>query len=93
MPAHDPKAGRPAARRARSGSSTPNSRASLIIVVDSPPGSTMPSTAVQFGRSAHGPGLRADRAQRGQVLTHIALEGENADAWNGARCAQGTKFQ
>jgi hypothetical protein len=27
------------------------------------------------------------------VLTHIALEGENADAWDGARCAQGTKFQ
>ena len=43
MPAQEPKAGRPAARCARSGSSSPNSRANLIIVVDSPPGSTMPS--------------------------------------------------
>ncbi len=44
MPAHDPYVGMPAAMRARSGSSRSNVTSSLLIVVDSPPGSTIAST-------------------------------------------------
>ena len=44
MPAQVPKAGSPPRSASRSGSNSPNARASLCIVVDSPPGITMPST-------------------------------------------------
>ena len=55
IPAQDPYAGRPARRASRSGSRTPKARASLSIVVDSPPGSTMPS------RPSSSLGRRTDR--------------------------------
>jgi len=45
MPAHEPNTGRPAAMRSRRGWNRPKARSSLSMVVDSPPGSTMPSTA------------------------------------------------
>ncbi len=50
----------PVARsRARSGSSRSKIRASLTIVVDSPPGMTSPSHGGELGRSAYGDRLRA----------------------------------
>src|SRR5664279_2515391 len=63
MPAQDPYAGSPAATAARSGSSRSNTASNLPIVVDSPPGSKMPSTlASSPGRRPRGsPGSPAAR--------------------------------
>ena len=54
IPAQVPKVGMPSFTRRRSGSSRSKVRASLAIVVDSPPGSTSPSHRVQLGRAAYG---------------------------------------
>ena len=58
-------------------------RASLAIVVDSPPGMTRPSHASSSAgrRTATGRAPRA--ASDAQVLAHVALEREDADHGRG----------
>ena len=43
------------------------------MVVDSPPGMTMPSSIGQLGCPAHRPGSDPQAAQRDQVFADIAL--------------------
>ncbi len=66
MPAQVPNTGSPSAIRARSGSSRSKIRASLAIVVDSPPGTTSPSTEASSAsrRTATGRAPRPARTCR-----------------------------
>ena len=78
MPAQVPKAGMPSAIRFWTGSKSSKVRASLAIVVDSPPGSTSPSQRASCG-PAYGDGGDAERRERREVLADVALEGEDSD--------------
>ena len=74
---------RPAGRsaiRARSGSISSKMRASLAIVVDSPPGRTRPSHRGELGLPSYGDRSRAEVGQDAQVLADVPLQGEDADA-------------
>src|SRR5215813_2874426 len=62
MPAHDPYTGMPVAMRAAIGSNRPNSTASLLIVVDSPPGMTRAWTSSNS----------LDRRTGGAITSHSA---------------------
>ena len=66
MPAQVPKTGSPLAIRSRSGSSRSKIRASLAIVVDSPPGRTKPSHSASSDsrRTATGRAPRESRTRR-----------------------------
>ena len=79
MPAHEPYMGSPDARASRSGSISPKSTASLLIVVDSPPGITSASTCA----SSSGVRTRDVRTphslQHLLVLAHVTLQGEHSD--------------
>ena len=79
IPAHEPYAGSPARSAARSGSRIAEGRASLSIVVDSPPGSTMPSRPASSSARRTAASGRTRPLQGGQVLAHVALQGEHAD--------------
>ena len=58
-------------------------RASLAIVVDSPPGMHQAVAGVELGLPAYGDRARAQGLQDAQVLPHVALEGEDADGGSG----------
>ncbi len=49
------------------------------MVVDSPPGMASASTALDLGGEPDRDGVRAAAAERGEVLTDIALEGKDTD--------------
>ena len=83
MPAHVPKTGRPSAIRARNGSISSKIRASLAIVVDSPPGTTKPSHGGELGLPSYGDRSRAEVGKDAQVLADIPLEREDADHGRG----------
>ena len=81
MPAQEPydrhAAGDPLAQRLEQLEAR---RASLLMVVDSPPGITSAVDRVQLVGPADRPGDRAARRPaRAQVLADIALQGEDAD--------------
>ena len=80
MPAQEPYAGMPSAIRLRIGSSRPNSTASLLIVVDSPPGIDQRVDVVELARAAHRPAPATPHsASAPQVLADVALQGQHAD--------------
>ena len=90
IPAQVPNVGMPAAIRLRSGSNRSNVRASLAIVVDSPPGITSPSHASSSAGRRTAIGAHAEPRERAQVLADVALEREDADrghAWTLVRGA------
>ena len=49
------------------------------IVVDSPPGSTRPSTSDSSAARRTGTARGAGRPERGEVLAHVALQREHTD--------------
>ena len=73
---------------ARSGSSSSKIRASLSIVVDSPAGQHEAVEAVELGRPADRRAARRTRSSAREVLAHVALQGEDADAGQSRRRAQ-----
>ena len=79
IPAQEPYTGSPARTAARSGSMSPKRTASLPIVVDSPPGSTRPSTAASSSGRRTGTAIGALGGQRGEVLADVALQRQHAD--------------
>ena len=54
-------------------------RASLAIVVDSPPGMTRPSQASSSRGRRTASGLDAEVGEHPQVLADVALQGEDSD--------------
>ena len=79
IPAQVPNVGMPDAIRLRSGSNSSNVRASLAIVVDSPPGMTSPSHASSSDGRRTGWARTPSSGERAQVLADVALEREDAD--------------
>ncbi len=79
MPAQVPNAGIPAAILERSGSISSKIRASLAIVVDSPPGRTSPSTAASSDSRRTATGRAPRSSEHAQVLADVALQGEHTD--------------
>ena len=79
IPAQVPNVGMPDAIRLRSGSNSSNVRASLAIVVDSPPGITRPSQASSSAGRRTGWARTPSSGEHAQVLADVALEGEDAD--------------
>ena len=54
-----------------------------MIVVDSPPGTTSPSSPVELLGLAHLDRLGAEAAQHRRVLAEVALHGQDADLRSG----------
>ena len=77
-PAHVPKSAPPRRCRSRIGSSRPYASISLDMVVDSPPGITSPSSAVQVGRRRAPRPRPGRRRERPAVLAEGALKGEDS---------------
>ena len=80
IPAQVPNAGIPAAIRCCSGSNRSKMRASLAIVVDSPPGMTSPSQASSSAGRRTARAAKPRAVERREVLAHVALQREHADA-------------
>ena len=84
-----PAGRRPA--RSRSGSSSSKVASSLPIVVDSPPGSTMPVELGELRRAAHRHTARHRRTPgRGEVLADVALQREDPDPGRGRKLVSGS---
>ena len=79
MPAHEPRAGSPERIAARIGSKRSKARSSLSMVVDSPPGMTIPSRRSSSAGTAHRNPASTDGRQRGKVLPDVPLEGQHPD--------------
>ena len=79
MPAHDPYVGMPGRDALAQRVQQVEVRASLIIVVDSPPGRIEPVDRVQLGCTPHEDAGAAGRLEGAQVLADVALQGEDAD--------------
>ena len=80
IPAHDPYAGMPAANRARSGSSSSNSRSRLAHRGRLPAGDHQRIDGIQLGAASHRDGLGAGFGKGGQVFSGISLQRKDTDA-------------
>ena len=83
IPAQVPRVGMPVLMRSANASNTSNARASLTIVVDSPPGMTSASHRSSSSSRRTGNASAPRARQRDEVLTDVTLQGEDADRLEG----------